>query len=91
MYKIDLETNNKSGLHAQPVKELVAVLSQYNNNVEIEFNNKTVDGKSIMGILSLGIGYNQTFSIILDGGSGEAFYRNKLEYLFKRLHFNKIY
>lgn len=79
MYKAELTITNKNGLHTRPVKEIVSVLQQYKGKVSFDYKNHIVDGKSILGILSLGIGYNQDFDIILDGMDGENFYKNKLE------------
>lgn len=46
---------NDSGLHARPATILVKSLSKYPNTSEITFNQKTVDAKSIMGVMSLGV------------------------------------
>ena len=44
---------NKLGLHARAAARLVQVSSQFDCEINITFNGKTVNGKSIMGIMML--------------------------------------
>ncbi|RAS74596.1 phosphocarrier protein HPr [Priestia endophytica] len=46
---------DKSGIHARPATTLVQTASKYDSEVDLEFNGKTVNLKSIMGVMSLGI------------------------------------
>lgn len=52
------------GLHARPATALVQVASQFEADVNIEYKGKSVNMKSIMGVMSLGIpsGSEVTFS-----------------------------
>lgn len=43
------------GVHARPATALVQVAGQYQSDVNIEYNGKSVNMKSIMGVMSLGI------------------------------------
>lgn len=42
---------NRLGLHARPAMEVVTQASQYPGKVELRYNGKVTDGKSIMGIM----------------------------------------
>ena len=44
----------KNGLEARPVAVLVQVASQYDSRIYVECENKKVNAKSIMGLMSLG-------------------------------------
>ncbi|MBG9813649.1 phosphocarrier protein HPr [Bacillus endophyticus] len=46
---------DESGIHARPATTLVQTASKYDSEVELEFNGKTVNLKSIMGVMALGI------------------------------------
>ncbi|WP_226585122.1 phosphocarrier protein HPr [Halobacillus litoralis] len=43
------------GVHARPATALVQVAGKYQSDVNIEYNGKSVNMKSIMGVMSLGI------------------------------------
>ena len=45
----------KNGLEARPVAVLVQVASQYDSRIYVECENKKVNAKSIMGLMSLGL------------------------------------
>lgn len=46
---------DESGIHARPATTLVQTASKYDSEVDLEFKGKTVNLKSIMGVMSLGI------------------------------------
>lgn len=59
------------GVHARPATALVQVAGKYQSDVNIEYKGKSVNMKSIMGVMSLGIpnGAEVTFKA---EGSDEA-------------------
>lgn len=56
-----------SGLEARPVALLVQVASQYESSVYIELEEKRVNAKSIMGMMSLGLPAGDEITVIADG------------------------
>ncbi|MEH7388626.1 phosphocarrier protein HPr [Bacillus sp. JJ1521] len=60
-----------SGIHARPATVLVQAASKYNSDIQLEFNGKSVNLKSIMGVMSLGIGQGAEVKIVAEG-SDEA-------------------
>ncbi|WP_346200505.1 phosphocarrier protein HPr [Caldifermentibacillus hisashii] len=62
-YKIIEET----GIHARPATLIVREAGKFNSNIELEYSGKTVNLKSIMGIMSLGIGKNAVIKIKANG------------------------
>ena len=43
---------NKLGLHMRPASNFVQLMNKYQSNVKIHFSGKTIDGKSIMAVMS---------------------------------------
>jgi phosphocarrier protein HPr len=50
-----VKINNKAGLYAQPVNQLVQTASQFNSDIFLTHNGRTVNVKSVLGVLSLAI------------------------------------
>lgn len=58
---------NEAGLHARPASSFVKEAGNYSCNINISKEEKTINGKSIMGILSLGAAKGDNIRIITDG------------------------
>ena len=63
---------NRAGVHARPAAKLVQLANQFTSDVTIECNGDRVNGKSIMGIITLGAGYRTMLTIITEGGDEAA-------------------
>lgn len=63
---------DKSGIHARPATILVQTASKFGSEIKIEYNGKSVNLKSIMGIMSLGIGKGAQIKISADGEDEQA-------------------
>lgn len=72
MRKERFQVTNEIGLHARPASEFVATSGKFQSDVQLTYNDKTVDGKSIMGVMSLGIGKGETIEITVDGPDEDA-------------------
>ena len=57
----------KNGLEARPVAVLVQVASQYDSRISVECENKKVNAKSIMGLMSLGLSAGEEVVVSIDG------------------------
>jgi len=55
------------GLHARPAAKLVHAASQFQSEISIESNGKKVNLKSIMGVMSLGVGQGAEITISAEG------------------------
>lgn len=62
----------KSGLDARPVALLVQEASKYDSIIYIESGEKKVNAKSIMGMMSLGLGNGETLNVSADGSDEDA-------------------
>lgn len=70
--RIKLKVIDPIGLHARPASLLCGYASKVKEaEVNIIFNGKQVNAKSIMGILSLGIRQNDEFELWLQGSDAE--------------------
>jgi len=58
---------NKLGLHARPATVFVQEAGKYKCNVMVEKDGKSINAKSILGILSLGITNGNTIKIKTEG------------------------
>jgi len=65
--KEGLEIKNKTGLHARPAAQFVQKASEFDSEINILFEDKKVNAKSIMGVLSLGIGQGKKINLKADG------------------------
>lgn len=63
----EITVNNPCGLHARPAALFVQIANKYDSSVRIEKDGEIVDGKSIIGILSLGINKGTLIKLIVDG------------------------
>lgn len=56
-----------TGVHARPATLLVNKAGQFESEVEIAYNGKTVNLKSIMGVMSLGVPKGAEIKVIATG------------------------
>ncbi|WP_077327724.1 phosphocarrier protein HPr [Virgibacillus siamensis] len=60
-----------TGVHARPATLLVNKAGQFESEIEISYNDKSVNLKSIMGVMSLGIPKDAQVKITANGGDEE--------------------
>jgi phosphocarrier protein HPr len=60
-----------AGLHARPATKLVHKASQYQSEITLSFNGKSVNLKSIMGVMSLGVPKGSEIVIQAEGNDAE--------------------
>lgn len=58
---------DETGIHARPATILVQTASKYDADLQLEYNNKKVNLKSIMGVMSLGVGKDSEVTIYAEG------------------------
>ena len=67
-----LKVTNSSGLHARPATFFIQKANCYNSYVWVENGDRRANAKSLLGVLSLGIGKETTITIIADGSDEET-------------------
>lgn len=63
---------NKLGLHARAAAKLVGVASEFAASVEIEKDNKRVNGKSIMGVMMLAASKGSEITLYVEGDDADS-------------------
>ncbi|WP_102349544.1 phosphocarrier protein HPr [Bacillus sp. Marseille-P3661] len=58
---------SESGVHARPATVLVQIAGRYNSDINLEYNGRSVNLKSIMGVMSLGIPVDAEIKITAEG------------------------
>ena len=67
MEKREFHIIPETGIHARPATLLVQAASKFNSDINLEYNGKSVNLKSIMGVMSLGVGQGADVTITADG------------------------
>lgn len=63
---------NETGVHARPATQLVNKASQFESEITLEYKGKSVNLKSIMGVMSLGVAQGAEITIKCDGSDAQA-------------------
>ena len=53
--------------HENPIAELVQVACQFDSNIVLEYDNRKINAKSIMGIMAFNPSEGMTVNIVADG------------------------
>ncbi len=77
--KITIKIPN--GLEARPAALLVQVASQYESSIYIECEEKKINAKSIMGMMSLGLAAGEEVTVSANGSDEDAAVNHIEEYL----------
>ncbi|ALV20692.1 MAG: phosphocarrier protein HPr [Carnobacterium sp.] len=83
MEKRDFHVIAETGIHARPATLLVQTASKFNSDINLEYKGKSVNLKSIMGVMSLGVGQGAEVVITADG-TDEAEAINSIEETMKK-------
>ena len=67
MIKHQLTIQNKLGLHTRAAAKLVDTAQRYASRIELVFRDRTVDCKSIMGVITLGAVKDNHLDVIAHG------------------------
>jgi len=58
---------NRAGIHARPAAMIVQTASKFKSRLFLEKNSMRINAKSIMGIITLGAGFETEIKIIAEG------------------------
>ena len=67
MINREVTINNQVGLHARPATFFIQKANEFKSVIWIEKEDRRVNAKSLLGVLSLGIVKGTTVNIIADG------------------------
>ena len=67
MYSTAVKVVNQVGLHARPATFFIQKANEFKSSVWVEKDERRVNAKSLLGVLSLGIAGDTDITIIADG------------------------
>ncbi|WP_124058017.1 phosphocarrier protein HPr [Vaginisenegalia massiliensis] len=67
MEKKEFHVVAETGIHARPATLLVQTASKFSSDLNLEYKGKSVNLKSIMGVMSLGVGQGADVVISAEG------------------------
>ena len=67
MYVKDVMVQNQVGLHARPATFFIQKANEFKSSIWVEKDERRVNAKSLLGVLSLGIVGGTTITLIADG------------------------
>ena len=63
----EVKISNAIGLHARPATFFIQKANTYTSSIWVEKDDRKVNAKSLLGVLSLGIAKGMTITLIADG------------------------
>ena len=67
----EVVVNNQVGLHARPATFFIQKANEYKSSIWVEKEDRRVNAKSLLGVLSLGIVKGTGITLIADGPDEE--------------------
>ena len=67
MFSKEVEVLNQAGLHARPATFFIQKANEFKSSIWVEKDERKVNAKSLLGVLSLGITKGTIITIIADG------------------------
>ena len=72
MFVKEVTVENQVGLHARPATFFIQKANEFKSSIWVEKEERRVNAKSLLGVLSLGIVGGTTIRIIADGADEQA-------------------
>lgn len=72
MYSKEVTVKNEVGLHARPATFFIQKANEFKSSIWVEKENRRVNAKSLLGVLSLGIVGGTDIKIIADGADEQT-------------------
>lgn len=67
MFSREVLVDNQVGLHARPATFFIQKANEFKSSIWVEKDERRINAKSLLGVLSLGITKGTTINIIADG------------------------
>ena len=71
MFSKEVLVSNQVGLHARPATFFIQKANEFKSSIWVEKDERRVNAKSLLGVLSLGITRGININIIADGADEE--------------------
>ena len=67
MVEREIKVTNRAGIHARPAAMIVQTASRYDSRIMLGKDSEAINAKSIMGIITLGAGYDTVLKLSVEG------------------------
>ncbi len=67
MLEFDVTVRSRRGLHVRPAAKVVAMTSEFDSDVQLIYQDRRVDGKSILGLMALAAPHGARLRVRLEG------------------------
>lgn len=67
MYTREITVKNEVGLHTRPATYFIQKANEFKSGIWVEKEERRVNAKSLLGVLSLGIMKDTTVTLVADG------------------------
>mgnify|MGYP006278877145 CR=1 FL=1 len=72
MIERELTVRNRAGLHTRPASMLVRTASQFDAEIFLRRDGYEINGKSVIGVMTLAAEQGATLTLVVDGEDEEA-------------------
>ena len=79
MVSSDVTVQNSVGLHARPATFFIQRANEFKSSIWVEKDERRVNAKSLLGVLSLGIVKGTSIKIVADGSDEEEAVKTLVE------------
>jgi len=70
--KKEIMIHSTAGLHASLAAKVVQAVSRYDADIRLIYDDRIVDAKSILGLMSLAVPSGENVTLIAEGNDAEA-------------------
>lgn len=67
MIEREVTVTNRAGIHARPAAMIVQTASRFESRIMLGKDDEEINAKSIMGIITLGAGYDTVLNLKVEG------------------------
>ncbi len=67
MVEREIVVKSKTGLHARPISKFVNMAGQFKSEVAIIKEDRKINGKSVLSLLTLAAGFNTKLTLCVNG------------------------
>lgn len=85
MVEKTVEVNLRTGLQARPAALFVQEANRFNSNIFLEKDDKKVNAKSIMGVMSLAVRTGASVKLLAEGADEEEAAESLTEFMKKEM------
>ncbi|PSQ86964.1 MAG: HPr family phosphocarrier protein [Bacteroidetes bacterium QH_2_63_10] len=71
MIEREVTIRNRAGLHTRPASKIVRTASQFDSEIFLRRDNYEINGKSVIGVMTLAAEQGATLTLVVDGDDEE--------------------